>query len=263
LTGIILAAGIGRRMWPLTADRPKSLLPLPIDGGCTLVRMVHALELASIDRIVCVVGYLRGEIRLALDALGARVPIELVVNEDYRLGSVCSLHKARDYLDDDVVIADADVLLPGSLVRRLMEDASPNAFLMDSSAVASGEEMMLMVRRGRVLNIGREVPPERWDLLGESLGLLKLERRAARALRASANDIISGGSALGDYELAFRPVLSRFEVSAISVAGEPWIEIDTPFDLMMAGKSVAPRIVEHERSECRPLPSGARSTKER
>ena len=263
MIGIILAAGIGRRMWPLTADRPKSLLPLPIEGGCTLVRMVRALELASVDRIVCVVGYLRGEIRLALDALGAGVPVELVVNEDYRLGSVCSLHKASKYLDDDVVIADADVLLPGSLVRRLTQDTSPNAFLMDSSAVASGEEMMLMVRRGRVLNIGREVPPERWDLLGESLGLLKLERRAARALCASANDIVSGGNALGDYELAFRPVLSRFEVNAISVTGAPWIEIDTPFDLMMAEKSIAPRIVEHERPERQTLHSQTRSARER
>lgn len=249
MTAVILAAGIGRRLWPLTADRPKCLLPLPVAGGCTLNRLVWALELAGVDRLVCVVGYLRGEIARALEALDSDVQIQVVVNEHYQHGSVYSLYTAREHLDDEVLIVDADVLFPLPLVSRLIECELPNAFLLDPSVVSTGEEMLLMARGGRVWSIGREIDPGDWDVVGESLGLLKLDRHAAGLLKKSLVAIVERSLPLGDHEVAYRPILAEHHVGFLSVAGEPWTEIDTPDDLMMAAKSVAPRIADHERLE--------------
>lgn len=246
MTAIVLAAGIGRRLWPLTAEHPKCLLPLPLAGGCTLIRLMMALELAGVDRLVCVVGYLRGQIRQALDAMCSRLSIRLVVNDRYSSGSIFSLGAARDFLDDDVLILDADVLLPLFLMSRLVQSNSPNAFLLDPNSKSSGEEMMLMTRGGRVWRVGRGVEQGSWDLVGESLGLAKFDRIAARTLRDGVSALTEGRCSRADYELAYRPVLESHDVGFLSAAGEPWTEIDTSEDLAMAVKSVAPRIADLE-----------------
>lgn len=261
MTAILLTAGIGRRLWPLTAEHPKCLLPLPLAGGCTLIRLVMALELAGVDRLVCVVGHLRGQIRQALDAVCFRLSIRLVVNDRYSSGSIFSLGAARDFLDDDVLILDADVLLPLFLVSRLVQSSLPNACLLDPQSTSRGEEMMLMTRGDRVLSVGREVEQGSWDLVGESLGLAKFDRSAARTLRDSVSAAIGARCSRADYEVAYRPVFDSHDVGFLSAAGEPWMEIDTSEDLAMAVKSIAPRIADLELREAVALATASRASK--
>lgn len=251
MTAIVLAAGIGRRLWPLTADQPKCLIPLPVPGGCTLNRLILALEMAGVDRLVCVVGYFRYRIGRAIQAMESKLSIRLVVNERYRLGSVCSLHVARRFLDDEVLILDADVLFPLCLLSRLVQHGPENAFLMDPSSLPTGEEMMLMVQGNRVRRIGRQVENGDWDLLGESLGFLKLGSSAAASLRKSVEASVEPPVDLGDYEMAYLPVLDQHDVGFVSIEGQPWTGIDSPADLMMAARSIAPRIADHELHESR------------
>lgn len=260
MTAIVLAAGIGRRLWPLTAEHPKCLLPLPLAGSCTLIRLVMALELAGVDRLICVVGHLRGQIRQALDAMCSRLSIRLVVNDRYSSGSIMSLDAARDFLDGDVLIIDADVLLPLFLVSRLVQSTSPNAFLLDPNSASRGEEMMLMTRGGRVWNAGRRVEHGSWDLVGESLGLAKFDRSAARTLRDSVAVLTEACFSRADYEVAYRPVFERHDVGFLSAAGEPWTEIDTSEDLAVAVKSVAPRIADLEMREAISLATASRAS---
>lgn len=103
-----------------------------------------------------------------------------------------------------------------------------------------------MTRGGRVWRVGRGVEQGSWDLVGESLGLAKFDRIAARTLRDGVSALTEGRCSRADYELAYRPVLESHDVGFLSAAGEPWTEIDTSEDLAMAVKSVAPRIADLE-----------------
>ena len=103
MKAIMLAAGIGRRVWPMTAECPKCLLQF---GGTTLLeRMLVALELAGVREVVVVVGYLRQMVMNAVSLNGARLNERCIVNHHYQKGS---LSPARRLHPDCCWIRESD-----------------------------------------------------------------------------------------------------------------------------------------------------------
>jgi choline kinase len=244
MKAIIFAAGVGKRLWPLTADRPKCLLPFR--GQTLLVRMLAALEQADVREVVLVVGYLRRKIEGAVARSGTHLPVRYVVNPRYQKGSLLSLWFAREELNEDLLLLDADVLCPSRMLSQLVYSDHENACLLDPRSRASGEEMMLGVRQGRVWYIGRQTPGF-WDLVGESVGFYKLTEHAARGLRQQVELCIRQGKVHADYEHALLSILSEHAFGYESVGDAPWMEIDTSDDVIRAERDIAPLIYREER----------------
>lgn len=243
MKAIILAAGIGKRLWPQTADCPKSLLQFR--GKSLLERMLTALERADVREVVIVVGYLRHQIVEAVARSGTRLSVRYVENPRYQKGSLLSLWRARTELDQDLLILDADVLCPSTLLSRLVHSDHENAVLLDPRAVPSGEEMMVAARQGRVWHIGRCVPGM-WDIVGESVGYYKLTEKAARRLRQSVEFCFQRGKVHVDYEHALLSVFLECVVGYELVGDTPWIEIDTPADVKRAEREIIPQLLAEE-----------------
>ena len=240
MKAIILAAGIGKRLWPLTADHPKCLLQF---GGETLLqRMLTALEHAGVQDVVIVVGYQRQMIRDAVSQRTATLSVRWIENPRYQKGSLLSLWWARKELNTDVLILDADVLCPPTLLARLVDSPHANAFLLDPRTEAAGEEMMLSACNGKVLNISRQVQGT-WDMVGESVGFCKLAKAASLRLRQSVEMCLRQGKIHADYEHAFLPVLVEFDVGYELVQDVPWLEIDTPADVERAKREILPQLM--------------------
>jgi choline kinase len=123
-----------------------------------LERLLTALERAGVWEAVIVVGYLRQQIMAAVTHSETGLTIRYVENPRYQKGSLLSLWRAREELNQDLLILDADVLCPPTFLSRLVYSAHDNACLLDPRSVPSGEEMMLAARQGRVWYIGRQVP---------------------------------------------------------------------------------------------------------
>jgi choline kinase len=124
MKAVILAAGVGKRLWPVTQYRPKCLIEL---GGQTLLsRYLSALASEGIRRADIVVGYKQEMIREAANSESFGVQVNFLVNEQFHRGSISSLWVARTALDDDVVIMDADVLFHREILRRLVHSPYPN-----------------------------------------------------------------------------------------------------------------------------------------
>jgi len=244
MKAILLAAGVGKRLWPLTARCPKCLLEF--EGQTLLVRLLTALERAGVWAAVIVVGYLRQKIMEAVAHSQTRLTIRYVENPRYQKGSLLSLWWARKELNEDVLILDADVLCPPTLLSRLVSSAHDNACLLDPRSVPSGEEMMLAARRGRVCHIGRQVPAGLWDTVGESVGFYKLTEEAGWWLRQSLELCIRQGKIPADYEHALLPVMWEQVFGYESVEDTPWMEIDTPADVERAEREIAPQLVRED-----------------
>ena len=182
LVAVILAAGVGRRFSTEPAGRPKALLEV---GGETLLdRLIRQLAGAGVRRVAVVVGH--GGDRIA-EALARHPDVEVLWNPDYRRGAILSLWCARVHLGGPVLVMDADVFGPDELVARLVRSPHESCFLLDGRCVPSGEEQMLMVCHGRVVDIARK-PRGAYDLLGESIGFLKLSPpRRTSCVRFSAS----------------------------------------------------------------------------
>ncbi|ELZ47208.1 nucleotidyl transferase [Halorubrum coriense DSM 10284] len=119
--GVVLAAGRGTRMRPLTDRRPKPLLPV---GDRSLLERVFETARDVVDEFVVVTGY-RGEaIREAIGESYRDRPVHYVEQAE-ALGTAHAVAQAEPVVDDDFLVLNGDVLADASLPRALAEAGAP------------------------------------------------------------------------------------------------------------------------------------------
>jgi choline kinase len=240
MNAVILAAGVARRLAPITDKTHKALLP--VGGRPLITRMLGALAESGIREAVIVIGHCGDQVHaIAGNRLG-RMAIRYVENPEYTKGSVLSLYAARAHLAEPAVVMDADVLFPRELLRRLLAVPAPSALLLDRGFADTGEEVKLYTRGDRVIALGKKVVPEAWDALGEGVGFLKCGVEAAPELVRCLGKVIEDSDGLGEWEDALHLLVSRRHVGWADVTGLPWTEIDFVEDLRRAESDVLPRV---------------------
>jgi choline kinase len=238
---IILAAGVARRLAPLTDRTHKCLLE--VGGQPLLSRMLEALSGVGVRETVLVVGHFADQIRkVAGDKLGT-MRLRYVENPDYTRGSALSLYAARAHLREPALVMDADVLFPREFLRRLVAATPPSAFLIDGGFQDTGEEVKYYTRGDRVIALGKKVVPESWDQVGEGVGFFKCGAEAGPELVRRLEQVIGEGDGLNEYEDALHLLVSERHVGWVDVTGLPWTEIDFAEDLRRAREEVLPRVV--------------------
>jgi choline kinase len=245
MRAIILAAGVARRLAPLTDHTQKSLLP--VGGRPILARMLEALHAVGVRRVVIVVGHCADQVR----ALAAQAPpgmtIECLDNPAYQKGSSLSLYCARDVIaGEPTLIMDADVVFPLEFLRRLVDAPATQAFLIDEGFADTGEEVKIYVQNGRVIALGKKVVPRAWDRVGEGIGFFKCGPQAGRELIGLLEQVIEDSQGSCEYEDALHLLVSRRHVEAVGVTGLPWTEVDFAEDLHRAQSEVFPAIARLE-----------------
>lgn len=237
---ILLAAGVGKRLRPITDTTPKCLIKIGVQT--LLERHLEAFAFCGIREVVIVLGHLADKVKAAAEHAGAGAfKFDFVINNRYELGSILSLHAARHALAGSAIVMDADVLYPPLLLARLVNSPAPSCFLMDTSVKATGEEMMLAARGGRVYRITRQ-PGEGWEVVGEGVGFLKVSAEHAPALAAALSELVDAGQVNAEYEEAVDRFLEKQEVRYEDVSGMPWTEIDFSHDISRAEQDILPRI---------------------
>src|SRR4029434_6151700 len=137
-SAIILAAGVARRLPPLTDHTQEELL-------------------ASRQRVIVVVNG-ADQVRALAASAPSGMTIECVHNPAYQKGSSMSLYCARDIIRrQTTVIMDADVVFPREFLRRLVGATAEQAFLIDEGFTDTGEEVKIYVQNDRVIALGKKV----------------------------------------------------------------------------------------------------------
>jgi choline kinase len=233
---ILLAAGSGRR---LQRPAPKCLVEI---GGMTLLtRTLRALAALGVRQAGVVVGYRDDLIDVELQRYPPAVPVAYFKNDAFLRGSVRSLWVAREALQGPVLIMDADVLFPVSLLERLLLSSHANCVLADPRSSFTGEEMMLTGFGDRVWDITRGVLDPA-HIIGEGVGFYKLDHAAAQSLRSLLDEWMTSGRDGEEYEEVFR-VLFKTAVFGYELVGDlPWTEIDFPEDIHKAEQDIWPHI---------------------
>ncbi|HEU4685230.1 MAG TPA: phosphocholine cytidylyltransferase family protein [Nitrospira sp.] len=239
MKAVILAAGVGKRLWPVTQHRPKCLIEI---GGQTLLhRYLASLAEVGVRRADIVVGYKQDMIRDAVASDDRGVRVEFLVNEHFHRGSISSLWVSRTALDDDVIVMDADVLFHREILRRLVHSPYPNALLMDESVKQTGEECMVVVEGGRVVALTKQMPAH-YDYAGEGVGFLKVRHADAPHVVASLRTHVDRDAWQMEYEDALLGFFREVKVGHEKIGGLPWTEIDFPEDIEKAERDVLPKL---------------------
>ena len=243
MKAIIFAAGVGRRLQTVTQGKPKCLVEI---GGRTLLsRHVECLNRLNVSQIVLVVGFAQEAIREAMAAESSTCEIRWVVNDQFLRGSITSLWAAREEMDADVLLMDADVLYAPEVLTRLVRSSQSSALLMDETVKQESEECMIAAQSGRVLTLSK-VLPAGYDEAGEGVGFLKVQKPDIPSLLRSVGTCIAAGKLDMEYEDALTDFFQEVPVSYEKIGGLPWIEIDFPEDIDRATTQILPAIEMRE-----------------
>ena len=240
MRAIILVAGKGTRLRPLTESVPKCFTE--VGGTPILLNALDQLESCGIRRVTLVVGYLGNYIRERVGARRGELGIDYVVNELYdRTNTGCSLLWAlREHpVGEAVTVLEGDVFFERELLAQFLAAGTPNATVveqyrppLDGSFVAlEGEQVVDWIHtseRGadftiedkfKTVNIHRFAP----EFIQQAL-LPVLERRVAR----------EGGHEPLEYVMGEIVRADPAAVSAFQADGLRWFEIDDVEDLRVA-----------------------------
>lgn len=157
---IIMAAGLGKRMQPLTLETPKPLIE--VNGKRMIDTVIKALHKNGITEIYIVVGYLKEKFEVLLDEYKG---ITLIENPYYdTCNNISSLYVAREHLSD-VIILDGDQIIYNP------EILNPNFTLSGYNAIWTDgftDEWLLTVEDNIITHCSRTGGEKGWQLFSVS-----------------------------------------------------------------------------------------------
>jgi choline kinase len=230
MKAIILAAGVGRRLSPVTDTTPKCLIR--VGGKTILERMLDSLISAGINDICLVVGHLKDKIKLVIGQNYKGIAVHYIPNPDYERGSILSVWAARSCFDGGILLMDSDVLFESAVLDKLVKSKNENCFILDKNFTDTGEEMKIAALKKKVVQIARSISREH-DEIGEGIGFLKLSAR----YRKEFLDVFKSASARDkdcDYENALDELVRRIPVGFEDITGLRWTEVDFEADIEKA-----------------------------
>lgn len=232
---VILAAGVGSRLRPITLDRPKCLVPL---GDETILgRMVRLLAAAGVEDLVVSTGYAAEMVSNALRDVPMRV--RLVHNPDYATTqNAVSLRRALDAAPPgDVIKFDGDLVFPAALLDRALAGEGSRV-MVDDRAAPRDEAMKVMCEGDLAVRFGKGLDAARCR--GESIGV----ERFTAVDRAIVAEVLRAADEAGErdryYEDLYDRAIARgVSLRCASVADLPWTEVDDHEDLARARALIA------------------------
>jgi len=229
MKALILAAGDGTRMRPLTAYTPKPLLK--VAGRPFLSHCLTALKKGGIDEVVIVVGWRQEKVRSALgdgSSLGMKVTY---VEQTRRLGTANAVGTARDNIDDDFLCLNGDIILTDDTVRSMIAKFKEHqGAVMSLSRVKDPRGYGVVVMDGeKIVDIKEKpiIPPS--DLV--NAGVYAFPKNVFDAIDRTSP------SARGEYEITDTLMILAKEHGVFGfVMEEPWLDVGRPWELLDANE---------------------------
>lgn len=238
MIGVILAAGMAKRLRPLTDTKPKCLLEV---GGRTLLeRTVRAMQQAGISEFVVVTGYRADQIRSFLDNLEPldsldKPTFHFLHNADYEHNNnIYSLWMAGEFVrGKEFLLMDSDILCDPAAVARIAHE--PESALALNRHECGEEEIKVIVDGdGHITEISKVCSIQ--DAIGESVGIEKMTADYSTALYKELDQMIEKEGLIDVfYERCFERLIPQGHTfRVVDTTNYFSYELDTPEDFQRA-----------------------------
>ena len=188
MQGLILAAGVSRRLYPLTKSTPKCLLD--IGGLPILSHQLNALKKYDINDVIIVIGYYKEMIIDYINKNHTEMKFTFITNEHYLdTNTSYSAYLCKDFLSSsDTLLMNGDVLYPPSLLKQIIDSDYETALAVDIKECGDEEVKVIVDNNKHIVSIGKELDVE--STLGEFIGVAKLSIPFCKSFSLSLSKLI-------------------------------------------------------------------------
>jgi L-glutamine-phosphate cytidylyltransferase len=241
---ILLSAGQGSRMLPLTAERPKCLIEF--SGRSLLAWQIEMLARGGVKRIDVVTGFMTDMVDEHLAAIDdPRVTITPRFNPFYKVAdNLGSCWIARDVMEGDFLILNGDTLVSEEIVARVQHGSSheggwPITVTVDVKPAYDSDDMKVardpVHPDGRLARIGKTLTAEESN--AESIGFLAFRGEGADMFREAVRKWMRTPEGVQHWYLKVIDSLAPTgKVGTLSIEGLGWAEVDFLNDIEIATK---------------------------
>ena len=244
MQGLILAAGMGRRLKELTSDNTKCMVKV---NGVTLIdRALHQLDALGLSKIVIVVGYEGQKLIDYIATLEIATPICYVNNPIYdKTNNIYSLALAKDYLlQEDTLLLESDIIFEDSVLRAIVDDPRETLALVDKYESWMDGTCITVDEDDNITSFvsKREFDFTKTDEYYKTVNLYKFSKNFSEKYYVPFLEAYCNAMGLNEYyEQVLKVItfLGDLEIKAVKLNGEKWYEIDDVQDLDIAESLLA------------------------
>ena len=237
MKAIILSAGQGSRLMPLTEVTPKCCLQ---PGGVSILEwQITQLAVSGIDEVVVVTGFGHEFVEELVDGFGG-IKVRTLYNPFFRLSdNMGTCWVARHEMDGPFVLINGDTLFEAAVLQHLLTDADhyPITLATDQKFSYDADDMKIWSERDRLCRVGKTLDMSHVN--GESIGMMVFTRAGAEIFVNKIETLMKQGDGLNRWYLSAIDELAQSGVVGISsIHGLSWCEVDDPVDLAHAEQVV-------------------------
>lgn len=239
MQGLILAAGMGKRLKELTAGNTKCMVKV---NGVTLIeRVLRILDKKDLSKIVIVVGYRGKQLMDYISTLNIKTPIVYVNNEIYdKTNNIYSLALAGEYLcAEDTLLFESDLIFEEAVVDALLEDPRETLALVDkfeswmdgTCTVLDDEDCIVDFVPGKYLKFMER------EQYYKTVNIYKFSKHFSKNTYMPFLDAYAKAMGNNEYYESVIKLIAMLETKEIRVKrleGQKWYEIDDVQDLDIA-----------------------------
>ena len=232
-TALLLAAGIGSRLAPLTDELPKCLVC--VSGVPILERLVRCLDSLGFERLVVVIGYRAEMIRDYLGESFGGIAVEYLVSPLFATtNTLYSLWLARQVIDEPFLLAESDVVFDEHLLAPLLQ---PDRIAVSRQLPWMSGTTVTLDGDGKVKAV-YPPPPGVYDQHCTdpdhfmAVNICSLARDTWGEVRKRLDRYVAAGRTGGFYDSVFEEMTAdgSMALAAVIFPTEQWYEVDTPAD---------------------------------
>ncbi len=258
MRAIILSAGQGRRLLPLTRNMPKCLLS-PCEGMSILDLQLRVLATCGVPSATVVVGFGADEVERHIEELPpGEIEVETLYNPFFEsTDNLVTAWLARERMRSDFLLLNGDTLFEPALLRRVLK-APPRAATIttDRKRRYDDDDMKVSLDHdGRLLAVSKTLKPKEVD--GEAIGMIRFMAEGGALFVDGLERAVRDRGRHGRYYLSVvsENAASGGDIDSVSIEGLWWQEVDSPEDLCEAQKKLA----NSDAMWCAALPHDTRS----
>ncbi|MCF7804628.1 MAG: phosphocholine cytidylyltransferase family protein [Candidatus Marinimicrobia bacterium] len=245
MKAVILAAGMGTRLHPITEELPKAFLP--VDEKPLIHYSLENLAESGITDVVIVTGFLQERFHIEIgESFNGKLNIEYAHNPRYQeTGSMYSLSQTKNLINGEILLLESDLLYEERAISEILEEKSKDVMLV-APLSGSGDEVYITVdEKNHLTNLGKDIP-EKDQAIGELVGITKLSYPYLQKVWEYAEyDYELGEENLHYEEVIVRVAQNERPLQCLKLPELAWIEIDKAENLRRAREEIFPVI--HER----------------